>query len=66
VRDGRVRGRVRVVGSAPGLLEAAAERTGDVTVLDQAVVASGRRELFTVLHEQAVSRTTHRYGHVRR
>lgn len=66
VRDGRVRGRVRVVGSAPGLLEAAAERVGGVTVLDQAVVASGRRELLAVLHEQAVSRTTHRYGHVRR
>lgn len=66
VRDGRVRGRVRVVGSAPGLREAAAERVGDVTVLDHEVVASGRRELLTVLHEQAVSRTTHRYGHVRR
>jgi RHH-type transcriptional regulator, proline utilization regulon repressor / proline dehydrogenase / delta 1-pyrroline-5-carboxylate dehydrogenase len=66
LRDGRLRGRVRVVGSAPGLLEAAAERVGDVTVLDQEVVASGRRELLAVLHEQAVSRTTHRYGHVRR
>ncbi|MCB7137144.1 bifunctional proline dehydrogenase/L-glutamate gamma-semialdehyde dehydrogenase [Cellulosimicrobium marinum] len=65
VRDGRVRGRVRVVGSSPGLREAAAERVGDVTVLDQPVVASGRRELLTVLHEQAVSRTMHRYGHVR-
>lgn len=66
VGDGRVRGRVRVVGSSAGLREAAAERVGEVTVLDQPVVASGRRELLAVLHEQAVSRTTHRYGHVRR
>ncbi|QJW36063.1 proline dehydrogenase family protein [Cellulosimicrobium protaetiae] len=65
VASGAVRGRVRVVGSAPGLHEAAAERVGDVTVLDHPVVASGRRELLTVLHEQAVSRTTHRYGHVK-
>ncbi|MFI2705143.1 proline dehydrogenase family protein [Cellulosimicrobium composti] len=65
VAGGTVRGRVRVVGSAPGLREAAAERVGDVTVLDHPVVASGRRELLTVLREQAVSRTRHRYGHVR-
>lgn len=66
VASGAVRGRIRVVGSAPGLHEAAAERVGEVTVLDHPVVASGRRELLTVLHEQAVSRTTHRYGHVKR
>ncbi|WP_251150387.1 bifunctional proline dehydrogenase/L-glutamate gamma-semialdehyde dehydrogenase [Cellulosimicrobium sp. Marseille-Q4280] len=66
VADGRMHGRVRVVGTAPGLHDAAAGRVGDVTVLDHPVVASGRRELLTVLHEQAVSRTTHRYGHVRR
>jgi len=66
VATGGIRGRVRVVGSAPGLREAAAGRVGEVTVLDHPVVASGRRELLTVLHEQAVSRTTHRYGHVRR
>ncbi|GED09696.1 proline dehydrogenase family protein [Cellulosimicrobium cellulans] len=66
VASGAVRGRVRVVGSAPGLHEAAAERVGEVTVLDHRIVASGRRELLTVLHEQAVSRTTHRYGHVKR
>ncbi|WP_338403977.1 proline dehydrogenase family protein [Cellulosimicrobium arenosum] len=65
VAAGRVRGRVRVIGSAPGLREAAAERVGEVTVLDHPVVASGRRELLTVLAEQAVSRTRHRYGHVR-
>ncbi|WP_426309330.1 bifunctional proline dehydrogenase/L-glutamate gamma-semialdehyde dehydrogenase [Cellulosimicrobium sp. E-16] len=65
VASGAVRGRIRVVGAAPGLHEAAAERVGEVTVLDHPVVASGRRELLTVLHEQAVSRTTHRYGHVK-
>ncbi|SDS25848.1 L-proline dehydrogenase [Paraoerskovia marina] len=64
VRRGRVTGRVRVVGDVEGLREAAAEQVGFVTVLDQPVVASGRRELLAVLHEQAVSRTLHRYGHV--
>ncbi|WP_407316810.1 bifunctional proline dehydrogenase/L-glutamate gamma-semialdehyde dehydrogenase [Isoptericola halotolerans] len=65
VADGRVTGRIRVVGSAPGLREAAAGRVGDVTVLDGPVLAAGRRELLTVLREQAVSRTKHRYGHLR-
>ena len=37
---------------------------GDVTVLDAPVVLSGRRELLTVLREQAISRTMHRFGHV--
>jgi RHH-type proline utilization regulon transcriptional repressor/proline dehydrogenase/delta 1-pyrroline-5-carboxylate dehydrogenase len=55
---------VRVVGSAPGLRAAAVTRTGEVTVLDAPVVASGRRELMTVVREQAVSRTRHRFGHV--
>ncbi|WP_066460146.1 proline dehydrogenase family protein [Sanguibacter suarezii] len=64
VADGTVTGRIRVVGSAPGLRAAAAERTGSVTVLDQPVVASGHRELLTMLREQVVSRTVHRFGHV--
>ena len=64
VAAGRVTGRVRVVGNAPGLYEAAATRLGSVTVLDAPVVASGRRELLAVVREQAVSRTRHRYGHV--
>ncbi|HUX71182.1 MAG TPA: aldehyde dehydrogenase, partial [Cellulomonadaceae bacterium] len=64
VRAGHVTGRVRVVGSVHGLREAARERTGEVTVLDQPVLASGRRELLTVLREQAISRTRHRFGHV--
>ncbi|WP_336706405.1 proline dehydrogenase family protein [Oerskovia sp. USHLN155] len=66
VARGEVRGRVRVVGSAPGLREAAAGHVGDVTVLDHPVLASGRRELLTVLREQAISRTMHRFGHVTR
>ncbi|RYV49841.1 proline dehydrogenase family protein [Pengzhenrongella frigida] len=64
VRQGRVSGRIRVVGQAPGLREAARTRVGEVTVLDAPVVASGRRELLTVLREQAISRTLHRFGHV--
>ncbi|GAA1406477.1 proline dehydrogenase family protein [Oerskovia paurometabola] len=66
VERGEVTGRVRVVGSAPGLREAAAGHVGDVTVLDHPVLASGRRELLTVLREQAISRTMHRFGHVTR
>jgi RHH-type proline utilization regulon transcriptional repressor/proline dehydrogenase/delta 1-pyrroline-5-carboxylate dehydrogenase len=65
VADGKVTGRIRVVGEAPGLRDAAASRLGSATVLDAPVLASGRRELLTVLREQAVSRTMHRYGHLR-
>ncbi|MDR2252799.1 MAG: bifunctional proline dehydrogenase/L-glutamate gamma-semialdehyde dehydrogenase [Bifidobacteriaceae bacterium] len=64
VRCGLVSGRIRVVGRAPGLRAAAAERLGEVTVLDQPVTGSGRRELLCVLREQAVSITRHRFGHV--
>ena len=64
VAAGQVTGRVRVVGSAPGLRTAAAGRAGSVTILDQPVLASGSRELLTMLREQAVSRTVHRFGHV--
>ena len=64
VAAGRVAGRVRVIGDAPGLHEAAVTRLGSVTVLDGPVLASGRRELLGLLREQAVSRTRHRYGHV--
>jgi RHH-type proline utilization regulon transcriptional repressor/proline dehydrogenase/delta 1-pyrroline-5-carboxylate dehydrogenase len=65
VAEGRVTGRIRVVGAAPGLRAAAAHRLGTVTVIDGPVLASGRRELLTFVREQAVSRTRHRYGHVR-
>ncbi|GAA1861425.1 bifunctional proline dehydrogenase/L-glutamate gamma-semialdehyde dehydrogenase [Myceligenerans crystallogenes] len=65
VADGTVTGRIRVIGAAPGLRAAAATRAATVTVLDAPVLASGRRELLTMLREQAISRTTHRYGHTR-
>ncbi len=65
VAAGEFSGRIRVIGHSAGLAEAAAGRVGDVTVLAAPVVASGRRELLTVLREQAISRTRHRYGHVR-
>ena len=35
-----------------------------VTVLAAPVLATGRRELLTVLREQAVSQTLHRFGHL--
>ncbi|MBO0609206.1 proline dehydrogenase family protein [Myceligenerans salitolerans] len=66
VADGLVTGRIRVIGEAPGLREAATSRLATVTVLDEPVLASGRRELLTMLREQAISRTMHRYGHIRR
>jgi RHH-type proline utilization regulon transcriptional repressor/proline dehydrogenase/delta 1-pyrroline-5-carboxylate dehydrogenase len=56
----------RVVGGAPGLRAAAAAHPGTTTVLDAPVVAAGRRELLTFLREQALSRTRHRYGPLRR
>ena len=64
VARGDVTGRIRLVGSADGLHAAARTRTGEVTVIDGPVLASGRRELLTVLREQSISRTLHRFGHV--
>ena len=64
VRSGEVRGRIRLIGVSTGLREAARSRLGEVTVLDGPVLASGRRELLTVVREQAISRTHHRFGHV--
>jgi RHH-type transcriptional regulator, proline utilization regulon repressor / proline dehydrogenase / delta 1-pyrroline-5-carboxylate dehydrogenase len=57
--------RIRVIGSG-----AEADRIADelsspaVTVLGGPVLATGRRELLTVLREQAVSHTLHRFGHL--
>jgi RHH-type proline utilization regulon transcriptional repressor/proline dehydrogenase/delta 1-pyrroline-5-carboxylate dehydrogenase len=65
VAAGQVPGRIRVIGATPGLHDAAATVLGTTTVLDAPVVASGARELLTVLREQAVSRTKHRYGHIK-
>jgi RHH-type proline utilization regulon transcriptional repressor/proline dehydrogenase/delta 1-pyrroline-5-carboxylate dehydrogenase len=55
--------RLRVVGSVPDDLRRAAARVG-ASLLDAPVVADGRREMLTVLREQAVSVTRHRFGHV--
>ena len=56
-------GRIRVVGAVPDELRVAAADAG-ASVLDAPVVRDGRRELLTVLREQAVSRTRHRFGHL--
>ncbi len=64
VSTGEVSGRVRAVGTTPGLRAAAAGRAGRVTLLDGPVLRSARRELLVVLREQAVSRTRHRLGHL--
>ncbi|HWM19402.1 MAG TPA: bifunctional proline dehydrogenase/L-glutamate gamma-semialdehyde dehydrogenase [Ilumatobacteraceae bacterium] len=65
VRSGAVVGRVRAFGDdAVGLLR---ELAGEnVTVLAGPVLGTGRRELLSMLREQAVSRTRHRFGHVQR
>ena len=56
--------RIRLVGcdAAEGLRRAAAE--AGVHVADDPVVAVGRRELLHLVREQAVSRTTHRFGNL--
>ncbi|MFP5071742.1 proline dehydrogenase family protein [Pseudonocardia nantongensis] len=55
--------RIRALGAVPGTLRAAAIEVG-ATVLDAPVLTDGRRELSTVLREQAISRTRHRFGHL--
>ncbi|MDD7937843.1 proline dehydrogenase family protein [Actinomycetospora lutea] len=55
--------RLRVVGTAPEELRRAAASAG-ASLVDAPVVADGRREMLTVLREQAVSVTRHRFGHV--
>ncbi|HAT1280683.1 TPA: bifunctional proline dehydrogenase/L-glutamate gamma-semialdehyde dehydrogenase [Corynebacterium striatum] len=57
-------GRVRAVGSVEaGVFEAAVESNS--VVLNQPVLADGRRELLPFLLEQAVSVTMHRFGIIR-
>lgn len=56
--------RVRALGEVDPPLYAAAAATGSV-VLDQPVLADGRRELLPFLLEQAVSVTLHRFGVLR-
>ncbi len=55
--------RVRVVGTCSDELRAAANEAR-VHIADDPVTAEGRVELLHYLREQAVSRTTHRYGNV--
>ena len=55
--------RVRVVGTCAVGLRATANAS-DVHIADDPVTAEGRIELLHYLREQAVSRTTHRYGNV--
>ncbi|ROS31257.1 proline dehydrogenase family protein [Cellulomonas sp. PhB150] len=65
VARGDVSGRIRVLGGPDDALRAAAAgRAGEVTVLDGPVLASAERELLTVVREQAISRTRHRFGHL--
>jgi len=64
VAAGRLTGRIRLVGSSAGLREAARRRLRRVPLLDGPVLASARRELLTVVTEQSVSETHHRYGHI--
>ena len=55
--------RVRVVGTSSPELRAAANEAG-IHLADDPVTAEGRIELLHYLREQAISRTTHRYGNV--
>ena len=55
--------RVRVVGTCSRELRVAANEAG-VHIADDPVTAEGRIELLHYLREQAISRTTHRYGNV--
>jgi RHH-type proline utilization regulon transcriptional repressor/proline dehydrogenase/delta 1-pyrroline-5-carboxylate dehydrogenase len=59
--------RLRLLGAAPGaargdVLRAAAD--AGISVLADPPVAAGRRELLSMLREQAISRTLHRFGHL--
>ncbi|TWS18016.1 aldehyde dehydrogenase family protein [Tsukamurella asaccharolytica] len=55
--------RIRVLGEPESEVAAAAARQGH-SLLRGPVLLSGRRELLSVLREQAVSTTRHRYGHL--
>jgi RHH-type proline utilization regulon transcriptional repressor/proline dehydrogenase/delta 1-pyrroline-5-carboxylate dehydrogenase len=55
--------RLRLVCTAPEALRGAAAEVG-ASLVDAPVLADGRRELLSVLREQAISVTRHRFGHV--
>ncbi|WP_193106877.1 bifunctional proline dehydrogenase/L-glutamate gamma-semialdehyde dehydrogenase [Brachybacterium sp. FME24] len=54
--------RIRLIGEADDHLRTAIADRIDVALFTGTVVASGRAELLTFLHEQAISATDHRYG----
>jgi RHH-type proline utilization regulon transcriptional repressor/proline dehydrogenase/delta 1-pyrroline-5-carboxylate dehydrogenase len=66
VPDGEVPTRIRALGAdAPEVAAAvAALPDRNIAVLTGPVLATGRRELLTMLREQAISRTRHRFGHL--
>jgi RHH-type proline utilization regulon transcriptional repressor/proline dehydrogenase/delta 1-pyrroline-5-carboxylate dehydrogenase len=55
--------RLRTLGTVPAELRLAAADSG-TTVLDAPPLCAGRRELLTVVREQTISRTRHRFGHL--
>jgi RHH-type transcriptional regulator, proline utilization regulon repressor / proline dehydrogenase / delta 1-pyrroline-5-carboxylate dehydrogenase len=55
--------RLRVLGTVPTTLRRAAAKVG-ASLVDAPALADGRREMLSVLREQAVSATRHRFGHV--
>lgn len=57
--------RIRLIGPGAQAVADALARPG-LVVLAGEVLATGRRELLSVVREQAVSRTRHRYGHLPR
>ncbi len=54
--------RIRVIGTVDDALHEAISRRVEVALFTGPVTASGRVELLTFLHEQAISATNHRYG----
>ena len=56
------RPRVRLLGAAAAVLDAAADGRPDIAVFDGPATRAGRIELLPFLHEQAVSITAHRFG----
>ena len=57
--------RIRSLGDTPDELFEAAAKSGSV-IMDQDVLADGRRELLPMLLEQAVAETTHRFGFIQK
>ncbi|MBK0330179.1 bifunctional proline dehydrogenase/L-glutamate gamma-semialdehyde dehydrogenase [Brachybacterium sp. MASK1Z-5] len=56
--------RIRLVGEADDALLGAISRRVEVALFRGPVTASGRIELLSFLHEQAISATDHRYGNI--